>query len=280
MKRTSVIDRGIAMMLIAAILAVSCSMPQSGPGAVSSSALISASGRAIEMYLDEVRAFVEEDIAVRGVLDGVDGYEVAERAMGETNGREYLEFVVSASDYSDTDAVLEAASSLVPEEEIDELRVKIDEARTRLFRETEGIMRALTPSQQKEFQQDLTKLVIKSAVLLTAAIVYAFVPDMILWGKVAAAAAVAIAAGIVAASIMAVVEYYRSDRDVGETFENWLENVTTEPFVYWGIASSMMSIGQSLNRGAVVTSIIIGIFALYGIADDVKPMLEKYNFAA
>ena len=61
MKRTSVIDRGIAMMLIAAILAVSCSMPQSGPGAVSSSALISASGRAIEMYLDEVRAFVEED---------------------------------------------------------------------------------------------------------------------------------------------------------------------------------------------------------------------------
>ena len=280
MKRTSVIDRGIAMMLIAAILAVSCSMPQSGPGAVSSSALISASGRAIEMYLDEVRAFVEEDIAVRGALDGVDGYEVAERAMGETNGREYLEFVVSASDYSDTDAVLEAASSLVPEEEIDELRVKIDEARTRLFRETEDIMRALTPSQQKEFQQDLTKLVIKSAVLLTAAIVYAFVPDMILWGKVAAAAAVAIAAGIVAASIMAVVEYYRSDRDVGETFENWLENVTTEPFVYWGIASSMMSIGQSLNRGAVVTSIIIGIFALYGIADDVKPMLEKYNFAA
>ena len=273
------ISNGVSVLMIIAILVVSCTMPQS-PGAVSASALVSASGRAIDMYLDEVREFVEDDLPVRGLLDGMDGYDIAERVMAEEMGREYLGFVVSSSDYSDPEEVFAAARPLAPAEELEEAREKVKEAEERLFREAEGIMRVLTPSQREAFHQDLTKLVIKSAVLLTAAIVYAFVPDVILWGKVAAAAAVAIAAGITAASIMAVIEYYNTGKDAGQTFENWLENVTTEPFVYWGIASSMMGISQSLGRGPVVTAIIIGIFTIYGIADDVKPMLEKYNFTA
>ena len=98
MKRTMIfLDKGLSCILIVAILVVSCSMPQSGPGSISESALISASGRAIDMYLDDIRQFVEEDLEVRGILDEADGYEVATRTMREENGREYLEFTLETS---------------------------------------------------------------------------------------------------------------------------------------------------------------------------------------
>ena len=53
-----------------------------------------------------------------------------------------------------------------------------------------------------------------------------------------------------------------------------------EPAAYWGIASSVINIGQSLKRGPVVTGVILAIFAICGVADDAKDMLETFNFSA
>ena len=272
--------KGLSLFLIASILVVSCTIPQSGPGAISSSALISASGRAIDLYLDDIRQYVEPDLPVRSVLDGADGYDVATRTMEEENGREYLEFTLETSRFETADEVFEAAEKLVPASELEEVKDRVKEAEERLFRAVEDDVRVLTPSQQEEFYNDLTALVIKSAVLLTAAVVYSLVPTTILWGKVTAASAVAIAAGVLAATIMAIVEYYKADVDLDESFAEWLEAVAKEPVVYWGLASSVISISQSLNRGPVVTSVILGIFAIFGVSEDAKTMLEKYNFSA
>ena len=89
-KARIVIDKSVAVLLIAATFAVSCSLPVSGPGRISESALISASGRAIDIYLDDVRAIIEDELPTRGMLDGLDGYDIATRAIEEENGREYV----------------------------------------------------------------------------------------------------------------------------------------------------------------------------------------------
>ncbi len=280
MYTTSTSDRLIAMFLIAVILISSCSLPQSGPGTISSTALVSASGRAIDLYLDDIRGFVEEDLEVRGILDDVDGYEVATRTIEEEQGRDYLEFTLETSQFESVDDVLAAAEGLVPEEELEAIKAQVDEAEKRLFKAVEEQTRILTPEQQEDFYNDLTVLVIKSSVLLTSAVVYALVPDTVLWGKVTAASAIAIASGVLAATIMAIVEHYRNDMDLDETFIEWLDDVAKEPAVYWGLASSVIAISQSMQRGPIVTSIILAIFTIFGVTEDAKAMLEKYNFSA
>ena len=280
MKKELLFDRMRALVLIVAILVSSCSLPQSGPGAISSTALVSASGRAIDIYLDDIRSFVEEDLDSRGILDNVDGYEVATRTIGEENGRDYLEFTLETSRFESTDDVFAAAEGLLPDDELEAIKEQVSEAETRLFQAVEEKARILSPEQQEEFYNDLTVLVIKSSVLLTASIVYSLVPDTVLWGKVTAASAIAIASGVLAATIMAVAEHYRTDMDLDETFLEWLDDVAKEPAVYWGLASSVIAISQSLQRGPVVTSIILAIFTVFGVTEDAKAMLEKYNFSA
>ena len=272
-------DKGLSLLLIASILVVSCTIPQSGPGAISSSALISASGRAIDLYLDDIRQYVEPDLPVRSVLDGADGYDVATRTMEEENGREYLEFTLETSRFETADEVFEAAEKLVPASELEEVKDRVKEAEERLFRAVEDDVRVLTPSQQEEFYNDLTALVIKSAVLLTAAVVYSLVPTTILWGKVTAASAVAIAAGVLSTTFISIIEHYKLDKDIDESFQSWLEDVTTEPSASWAIAAAMINLGASLERSPVLTALILGIFAVFNIVDEVKTMLSL-NFDA
>ena len=104
--------------------------------------------------------------------------------------------------------------------------------------------------------------------------------DVVVWGKVTAASAVAIAAGVLSATIMAVVEHYNSDLSLTQSFGEWLETVAKEPAVNWALAASVISISKSLDRGPVVTGIIIAVFTLFGVVEDAKEMLGKYNFSA
>ena len=149
----------------------------------------------------------------------------------------------------------------------------------RLLREVGSRYRALSPAQEEEFFASLKSLVIKTAVLLTAAVVYAFVPEMVFWGKISAAAAVAVAAGILSTTFISIVEHYKLDREVDESFQSWLEDVTTEPAASWAIAAAMINLGTSLNRSPVLTALILGVFAVFNIVDEVQTMLNL-NFDA
>lgn len=271
------LDKAVALVLIAATLAVSCALPRTGLGGIDASALTSAAGRVIDENLSIVRKYIDADLPEMQELASADGYHVATRAMEEENGEEYLEFCLETSSFNTADDVFVAAEGLAPQAELDKIRKQVEDAETRLYAVARGTARFMSPEQQEAFYDDLKKLVIKSAVLLTAAIVYAFVPNMIFWGKIAAASAVAIAAGVLTTSIMAIAEYYRTG-DLTATFEEWLEDVTTEPTASWLLAASMISIGTSLNRSPVLTGIILAVFTLFNVVNDVKPMLEKYDF--
>ena len=276
------LNRIIAIALIMAIVS-SCTMDLGGPKAMSERLLISRSARLMEVYIDEVAAAISDD-ELPGFREawqrGFSSEDVARGTLSEEGGREYLEFTLETSRFDNADDVFKAAEGLVPEEELESIKETVKKAETRLFKAVERKASVLTPSQMEEFYDDLTVLVIKSAVLLTAAVVYSLVPSAVLWGKVTAASAVAVASGVLAATIMAIVEHYKSDMDIDETFVEWLEDVAKEPLVHWGIASSIISLSQSINKGPVVASVILVVFALFGVADDAKEMLEKYNFNA
>ena len=279
MKKVKVyFDKGLAFVLAWAVLIVSCSLPDSGSGSLSSSVLVSSAGRAIDSRLDSVRDFLVEDLGAEIDLDGLDGYDIASRALEEEGGQDYLEFLLASEEAESVEAVLEAASGLAPDEELEEIRSYLADYET----EAESAVasaRYLTASQKKAFYQDLTEMVVECAVLLVSAVVYAYLPNTVLWGKVTAAAAVAIAAGLVATTICAIVSSYKLDMDEGETFELWLETVTTEPAAAVAIAASMFSLGTSLGRSTLTTSIILAIFALYNVVDYAEDMLEAYDFS-
>lgn len=279
MKSLELFNRGVALLLAALILAVSCSMPATGPGDINPSALVSTAGRLIDENIVLVREALSDEIPEGEDIENLTGYEIASRAIEAENGEEYLAFCIETNNYKSVDDVLEAASTLAPKEELDKVRASLDEYESRLIQAFDSTSRALSPSQQEEFYQVLKELVIKTAVLLTAAIVYAFVPNMMFWGKVSAASAVAIAAGILATTILAIVECYKLDMDVGESFEQWLEDVVSIPSASWAIAAAMINLGTSLNRSPILIALILGVFAIFNVTDEVKTMLE-FNWNA
>lgn len=128
--------------------------------------------------------------------------------------------------------------------------------------------------------KDLQKLVTRTVVLMTAGIVYACIPSAVFWGKVTAASAIAVAAGVVSTTIMSIWRYYEFDMDVDQAFEDWLKSVTIEPETAYALAASVIAMGTTLKRGPVVTGIVLGVFAIYNVIDMVRPMLKLYNFNA
>ena len=267
-------NRGVALLLAAVTLIVSCSMPVTGPGQADPRQLVSTAGRLIDENIKVVRQAIADDISGGEDITELDGYEIATRALGEEGGEEYLMFCLEAERFESIDDVLDAAAPLVPASELERIRSDVAEYEARLLREAEPLARMLTPDEQEEFVAALKTLVIKTSVLLTAAVVYAFVPELVFWGKITAAAAVAVAAGVVSTTILTIIEHYKLDRELDESFETWLEDVVTVPSASWAIAAAMINLGSSLGRSPVLTAIIIGIFTIFNITDEVQVMLE------
>ena len=272
-------NRSVAVLLIAATLIVSCSMPVSGPGQVDAGKLASMAGRLIDENIDLVREAIGTELAEIEDMTELTGYEVATRALGEENGEEYLAFCIELDSFGSVDEVLDAASGLAPEAELESIREDMREYESRLFRELDSTARILSPAQQEEFYASLKALVIKTAVLHTASIVYAFVPDLLFWGKVSAASAVAIAAGVLSTTVLSIIEHYKLDREMNESFQVWLEDVTTIPSASWAIAAAMINLGASLGRSPVLTALILAVFAVFNIVEEVKTM-QGLNFNA
>jgi hypothetical protein len=237
--------------------------------------------RVIDEQKDLVWDYLDEDIAktLKGELP--QGLEIVENTLQEDHGRDYLEFCYAVSkgnDENQVETVVEYAKDLISAEEMASLETKLNEERSILMQKGESLAKGLAPSQRAAFWKDMQKLVTRTLVLFTAGIVYAFIPNVVFWGKISAASAVAIAAGVVASSIMSLWRYYQFGGNLDESFDEWLMTVSTEPEVSFAMASSMLAVGKTLKRGPVVTGIIICVFALYNVIDMVKPMLKQYNF--
>ena len=250
-KKRVFLEKLTASVLILSMLA-SCTPSLSGPSEDRREKMVSQGARVID----------EEYDFVRGVL--IETEEFSEEDFASDGG---------------VDGVLSTAKSLLPEKEYGELEKKAKEIEERAGEWGDRVSRSLAPAQKDEFYKDLKSMVVKTVVLLTASIVYAMIPKVMFWGKVSAAAAVSVAAGVVASGFVSMVEW--SDEDLKNTdkdFSAWLEEITVEPFTDWALAQGVLNAQMAATNNPVTSALVLGVFALYHIGEDAKTLMKKYNW--
>ena len=141
----------------------------------------------------------EQVAELEGVKDsaqGLDGRSIVSRMLEEEQGEEVLTYSYTAITSDDVDEILASARPLVGEEEYGKLVQQANEIEARAMEAYERASRAMSGEQQKKFYKELQGLVTKAVVLLTAALVYALIPNVMVWGKVSAACVAAVCAGV------------------------------------------------------------------------------------
>ncbi len=272
----------VLSVFLIAVMLVSCAMPSSGPGAPQKSVLLTTSARAIDEHLESIRGLLDDEIPELSSLGQLTGEEVARRTLEEDNGQKYLEFCyyTYTESFESTEDVLRSAEGLISQEEIDSIRAEGEEFEKALRELYDPEVRKLSTAQQAAFNKDLKKLVVKAVVLLTASAVYALIPNYIFWGKISAAIALAVAAGVLSMTLMSIIEYFKAEKKENAklTMSEWLKEVTTEPAAAAAMATGIIATGKAVSRTPFTTAVILAAFGIFNILDDAKAILNNYNF--
>ena len=275
MKR--VINVGLLVFMTVYLL-LGCTLEAQSNRIVSRTRVKSIVQEAVNSELDSVLPILDEkNPGFSRSLTSRDSEEIVSRSIGEENGEEYLDFTYSVLTSNNTRNVLSQAKGLIPEAEYEELFDSIEEEELNAKKIFEAKAKYLTREEQIEFYDDLQTLVVKSSVLLTAAVVYAFMPKVLLWGKVTAACGISVAAGIVAGGIMSFVGYYNLDAEIDETFADWMQTIFEDSYASWAIGAAMLATASSMTTSVVAQAIVLGSFALFGVFKEAGPLLKKYN---
>ena len=282
MEKKRIFNVLVVSLLIASTL-ISCSPNLAGPSGIPQEDVVRVSARVIEKEYDRVRnaliesgEYSEEDFASFGELDG----ESVVRGALENGNEDVLNFLYSTCEGKSTGEILQNAKPLLSDSSYKELEAKVRELEEKAGEWGEEISRGLAPSQKEEFYKDLRSMVVKTVVLLTAAIVYALMPKTMFWGKVSAATAVSVAAGVVTSAFITLVEW--SDEDLkysDKSFDTWLSDISVEPFADWALAQGVLNTQMAATNNPVTSALVLGVFALYHIGDNAKTLLKKYNWA-
>ena len=282
MEKKRIFNVLVVSLLIASTL-ISCSPNLAGPSGIPQEDVVRVSARVIEKEYDRVRSaliesgeYSEEDFASFGELDG----ESVVRGALENGNEDVLNFLYSTCEGKSTGEILQNAKPLLSDSSYKELEAKVRELEEKAGEWGEEISRGLAHSQKEEFYKDLRSMVVKTVVLLTAAIVYALMPKTMFWGKVSAATAVSVAAGVVTSAFITLVEW--SDEDLkysDKSFDTWLSDISVEPFADWALAQGVLNTQMAATNNPVTSALVLGVFALYHIGDNAKTLLKKYNWA-
>lgn len=277
------LTKALVWVLIVTIFLSSCTPQLSSTVEISKEKLMNESTRLINECYDDVRTilidegeYTTEDFVSHGIADG----ETLVRAVAkEENGDELLELVCLSDNAQDVDSVLAVAKKFISHDEYKELEKKSQEIEQYFSTEGEKIARSLNPKEKEKFYKDLRSVTVKSVVLLTAAIVYACIPKVMFWGKISAASAVSIAAGVVASTLITIIEW--SDKDLQqdqEAFKKWLDNVTEEPVAAWALAQGVINTQAAISTNYVTGALVLFVFSIYHISDGTKKLLKEYNW--
>lgn len=268
------------MLLIMTLsLLFGCTLEASGAVQTSRNEINSRVARIIDQELENVLPYLEEEITLdKNEILALSGEEIVSRALSEEGGEEYVEFSYEMMTATTTDEVIEAARDLITEEDYEMLKAQAAEEEERamqLYYENSRKLN-MTTAQQKAFYKDLKAMVIKAVVLLAAAIVYACIPHVIVWGKVTAACAVAVGAGILASGILTVLEHKQFDTAL-PSFDEWILTLKDDSYAAWALAASVIATCTAANRSPVVTGLILAAFAIYHVMEDMSKIAKTYN---
>lgn len=283
----SFFNKLISLCLILSTLLCSCSPSLSGSGSVRNDQLMTESERMINEHYEDVRSILieegeysEDELLSYGKLDGE---TVTRNLASSSSGLSYMNFLYQTEKAERVDEILLAARPLLDEENYKYVEEKALEIEERTLRYAERYSRSLNPNQKEEFYNDLRSFAVKSVVLFTAAVVYAIIPKTMFWGKVSAATAISVAAGIVASTLVTIIEWADKDTNLNTNedttaFESWLDNVTKEPVAAWALANGVITTQEAIGTSPVVAALILAVFAIYNITDGTKKLLKEYNW--
>jgi len=268
------------LVFMSLFLLFGCSMEAAASSRTGSGDVRSRVARMIDEELDNILPLLEKDgitIDDEGrALSSYTGEEIVQRTI-DAGGEEYINFTYAVSIANSKEEIMEAADSLLDSESKAEIEGIMEKEEALVEKYVEENSRYMTSTQKKAFFKDLRKMVVRSVVLLAAGIIYSCIPKAVVWGKVTAACAVAVAAGILANGVLTIVEYWDADPDEYPSFFAWMESMQEESYTAWATAAGMIATGNACKRSPVITGIIIVAFSLYKVLDDIKPMLEKYG---
>ncbi len=287
--RRDVTNTLVALLVLVAFIGCNANFVPSFKESITESDMRSRVSRVIDAQLENIKDELDEDLkaGIDGIqsrtADGKKGDQIVELTLEEASGRDYLDFcyaVDSTQTSMDVDAVMDTAKSVLPADKYAELLETASEVEREINAKGEELARAIPLNQQAAFYKDLKALVTRAVVLLVAGVVYACIPNVVFWGKISAACAIAVGAGLVAVTIMSIYEYYRFGAGEGESFEDWFKELIEIPKADFALTTAVTAMGEALGMGPVVTGIIICIYALYNVAEMVRTMMKTYNFDA
>ncbi|HZJ88729.1 MAG TPA: hypothetical protein VFC80_06215 [Sphaerochaeta sp.] len=267
----------VVALIIVSLIGCSMGWEVEQREALSDELLIPRAVALIEEHQGTVWPYLEAEFSDLPRGAPIDSETIVANTLAEADGRAYLEFLYTVGE-DEYEAVLEVAYELLDEEGRAELDQQLRAVRTILEQEAAVLARSLAPSQRAPFWKDMQRLVTRTLVLFTAGVVYACMPTTLLWGKVAAAAGIAVATGAVATTVMSIWRYYQFGGSAEQSFVEWIAEVTTEPDLAYALAASMIATGKTAKRSPIVTGVMLCVFAIYNVIDMVRPMLKKYNF--
>ncbi len=233
----------------------------------------------IEPQLAAENAAGRKGSSVAGAFsfESVNPEDVIIEMLKEEKGEDYLSFFHAAAVSGDADAVLAKAKELLPDNVYEELLSDAESARRSLTQVMEEGSRELQDEFREDFMRDMQQLITRSVVLLTAGVVYAFLPKFLFWGKISAAAAVSVAAGAVAITVMSIWRFYEFGGEVGESFEQWLKDVAVEPQASYALGASVISMATTMEISPVCCGIVLAVFAMYQAVDMLRTMIDVYE---
>jgi len=284
-----IVNEVVAVLVLIAFVACNANFIPSFKESITDSTMRKRVSGIIDAQLDNIRGELEPDlqagidsIQTRAPGEGK-GNQIVELTLDESGGRDYLDFCY-AVDYSQTsmtvDEVMDTAKCILPEDEYNSLLQKTEEVERAITVMGDEMARDIPLNQQAAFYKDLKTLVTRAIVLLVAGIVYACIPDVVFWGKISAACAIAVGAGLVAVTIMSIYEYYRFGTGEEKDFDEWFKELIEIPKADFALTTAITAMAESMGLGPVVTGIIICIYGLYNVTGLVRKMMKTYNFDA
>lgn len=263
----------------------SCTLEASAVHAVSQSERSSRVARMIDQQLtmmmssDVADILTPEQVAAydsfkQSVADA-DGRTIVSRMLEEEKGEDYLNLSYTLLTSDDVNQIISSVRPLVPQREYEQLKAEVEKIEENAARHYRIVSRAMSTEQQAKVYKELQGLVVKAVVLLTAAVVYAIIPNVMVWGKVSAACVASVCAGILASGIMTVAGYARyGESEEDFDFPSWLKSVYDDSFAQWAIASSVIATTAAAGKSPVMTSLILVAFALYNVFDEASAMYK------
>lgn len=287
-KARRLLDQCIAVVLLVAMVSCNAAYLPSFKASITDSEMKPAVAKVIDAQMDYIKDYLDDDVKAK--IDGgsakggpLTGSDIVELTLDEKGGRDYLDFCYAvglSQTKLDVDPVMDTAQSVLSSEEYNRLQSQACELETSMNAKGLEFAKGLPVDQQEAFFKDLKVLVTRSIVLLVAGVVYAAVPNLVFWGKISAAAAISVGAGLVAISVMSLYEYYEYGTGEGVDFETWFKDLIKIPQADFALTTTVTAMAEALGMGPVVTGIILCVFAIYNIVGLVRSMLNTYNFDA